>query len=39
MRVSPENFVKITVIAVIGIFLVRQAADRLGIPQLRTLVG
>lgn len=39
MRVTPENFVKVTIMAVIGLYLARQAADRLGIPGLRQLVG
>lgn len=39
MRVTPENFVKVGVMAIVAIFLARQAADRLAIPGLRQLVG
>lgn len=39
MKVTPENFVKITLIALVGIYLVRQAADRLAIPGLKQFVG
>lgn len=39
MRVTPENFVKVGIMAILAIYLARQAADRLGVPGLRQLVG
>jgi len=39
VKVSPENFVKVTVMAIVGIALVRIAAARLGISGLTELVG
>lgn len=38
MRITPENFVKVAVMAIIGIALARMAAARLGIPGLSALV-
>ncbi len=38
MRVSPENFVKVTVMAVVGIALARMLADRLGIAGLSAIL-
>ena len=39
MKVSPENFVKVTLMAVVGIAVLRMAAARLGIAGLTELVG
>lgn len=39
MRITPETFVKVTLIAIIGTALVRLAAGKLGISGLSSLVG
>lgn len=39
MRITPENFVKITLIAIAGTALVRMVANRLGIAGLSSIVG
>ncbi len=39
MKVSPENFVKVTLMAVVGLAVLRMAAARLGIAGLTELVG
>ncbi len=39
MKVSPENFVKVGLMAVVFIAVLRMVAARLGIPGLTELVG
>lgn len=38
MKVSPENLIKVTLMAVVGIAIVRMAADKLGLSGVRALV-
>lgn len=39
MKITPETFVKITLVALIGGALVRMAASKLGIPGLAGITG
>jgi len=39
VKITPENFVKITLVAVIGTALVRMVASKLNVPGLAGLVG
>lgn len=39
MRITPESFVKITIIAIVGTALVRMVAAKLGITGLAGLTG
>lgn len=39
MKITPENFVKITLVAVVGSALVRMIASKLNVPGLSGLVG
>lgn len=39
MKITPENFVKITLVAIVGTALVRMAASRLNVPGISGLVG
>lgn len=39
MRISPENLVKVTIMAVVGLAILRLIAGRLGIPGLSALIG
>lgn len=38
MRITPENFVKVAVMAILGIAIARMASAKLGIPGLSALV-
>lgn len=39
MRITPETFIKVTLIALVGGAIVRMAASRLNIPGLSGLVA
>ena len=39
MRITPETFVKVTIIAIVGTALARMIAARLGITGLSSLTG
>lgn len=39
MRITPETFVKVTIIAIVGTAIVRMVAGKLGIPGLAGLAG
>lgn len=39
IKLSPENLIKVTLLAIIGIAVVRMAAQRFGIAGLTELVG
>jgi len=39
VRITPENFVKITLIAIAGTAIVRMIANKLGVPGLSSIVG
>jgi hypothetical protein len=39
VKITPENFVKVTILAIIGTAVVRMAAGKLGISGLAGLVG
>ncbi len=39
MRITPETFVKVTLIAIVGTALVRLVAGKLGIAGLSSLTG
>lgn len=39
IKLSPENLIKVTLLAIIGIAVVRMGAQRLNIPGLTELVG
>lgn len=38
MKVSPENAIKVTLMAVVGIAVLRMAADKLGLTGVRQLI-
>lgn len=39
MKITPENFVKITLVAIVGTAIVRMIAGKLGVPGIAGLVG
>lgn len=39
MKITPETFVKITLVAIVGTALVRMVAGKLNIPGVSGLVG
>lgn len=39
MKITPENFVKITLVAIIGTALVRMVSSKLNVPGIAGLVG
>jgi hypothetical protein len=39
VRITPETFVKVTIIAIVGTALVRMIAGKIGIPGLAGLAG
>lgn len=39
IKLSPENLIKVTLLAIVGIAVVRMVSQRFGIPGLTELVG
>lgn len=39
IKLSPENLIKVTILAIIGIAVTRMAAQRFGVTGLTELVG
>jgi hypothetical protein len=39
VKITPESFVKITLVAIVGTAIVRMIAGKLGIPGVSGLVG